>query len=89
MMHIHIYEHYFENETLERLAKFGDEENKQMIFGGRKEFFGSQSMQFGQRKLIKQIYQLLPSKFSARDLEKLLKNIVSMRPSTAWIVDKK
>ena len=68
-----IYEHYFENETLERLAKFGDEENKQMIFGGRKEFFGSQSMQFGQRKLIKQIYHLLPAKFSARDLEKLLK----------------
>lgn len=68
-----IYEHYFENKTLEKLAQFGDNENKQMIFGGRKEFFGSQSMQFGQRKLIKQIYHLLPSKYSAKDLEKLLK----------------
>lgn len=68
-----IYQHYFEKETVERLAAFGDEENRQMIFGGRKDFFGSQSMQFGQRKWMKQIYHLLPDKFSAKELQSLLK----------------
>ncbi len=68
-----IYEHYFTNETLERLARFGDEENRQMIFGGRKSFYGSQSMQMGQLRIIKKLYHLFPDKFSAKELENLLK----------------
>lgn len=68
-----IYEHYFTQETLERLAMFGDEENRQMIFGGRKSFYGSQSMRMGQRRLIKQLYHYFPEKVSAKELEKILK----------------
>ncbi|MGX7025437.1 Cof-type HAD-IIB family hydrolase [Vagococcus hydrophili] len=68
-----IYEHYFENETLERLAQFADEENRQLIFGGRKEFYGSQSMKMGQRRWLKQLYHLFPDKYSAKDLEKFIK----------------
>ena len=70
-----IYQHYFKRETVEALATFGDEENRQMIFGGRKAFFGSQSMQFGQRKWMKQLYHLLPGNFSAKDLQNLLKKL--------------
>ncbi|MBO0477384.1 Cof-type HAD-IIB family hydrolase [Vagococcus sp. DIV0080] len=68
-----IFENPFSHETLRRLAEFGDNENKQMIFGSRKEFYGSQSMQLGQRKLIKHLYHLLPDQVSAKELEKWLK----------------
>lgn len=68
-----IFENPFNQETLKRLAEFGDSENKQMIFGSRKEFYGSQSMQLGQRKLIKHLYHLLPDQVSAKELEKWLK----------------
>ncbi len=68
-----IFENPFSQETLKRLAEFGDSENKQMIFGSRKEFYGSQSMQLGQRKLIKHLYHLLPDQVSAKELEKWLK----------------
>ncbi|MFW7420268.1 Cof-type HAD-IIB family hydrolase [Vagococcus fluvialis] len=68
-----IYQQPFPNETLEKLAIFGDEEERQMLFGGRKAFFGSQSMQLGQRKWIKQIQPLLPANYSAKELQSLLK----------------
>lgn len=68
-----IYQQPFPKETLEKLARFGDEENRQMLFGGRKAFFGSQSMQLGQRKWIKQIQHLLPANYSAKELQELLK----------------
>lgn len=67
-----IYEHYFSNETLERLASFGDLENRQMVFGGRKDFYGSPSMRMGQRRLIKQLYHYLPDRISVKDLENVL-----------------
>lgn len=67
-----IYEHYFSKETLEKLATFGDQENRQLVFGGRKDFYGSRSMRMGQRRLIKQLYHYLPDKLSVKDLEKIL-----------------
>lgn len=68
-----IYENYFSIETLERLARFGDKEDRQMIFGSRHAFYGSSSMKIGQRKMIKKIYHLLPDTWSKKELTHLIK----------------
>ncbi|HCM89399.1 MULTISPECIES: Cof-type HAD-IIB family hydrolase [Vagococcus] len=68
-----IYEHVFTNDTLEKLAEFADAEKRQMIFGTRKEFYGSQSMKMGQRRWLKQLYHLLPDKISFKELENVIK----------------
>ncbi|MGY3766342.1 Cof-type HAD-IIB family hydrolase [Vagococcus vulneris] len=76
-----IYEHPFSKELLQKLAAFGDSEERQMSFGGRKRYYGSMSMRIGQRKLIKKLYQTLPKSISITELNKLLKqkNIVPKR----------
>ena len=70
-----IYENPFEQEVVEKLARFGDEEKRQMIFGGRKRFYGSKSMQFGQKKLLKKLYHLIPKKMVKNDLQKVLNKL--------------
>ncbi|AQP54374.1 hypothetical protein CBF34_01830 [Vagococcus penaei] len=68
-----IYERIFTREVLEKLIALGDEEERQIVFGSRKKYYGSLSMRLGQRKLIKKIYQKLPKSITTKELHRLLK----------------
>lgn len=68
-----VYQHPFTKETLTKLAQFGDRGERQMIFGSRKNFYGSQSMKMGQTKWLKKVYQALPKGLSPRKINEILK----------------
>lgn len=79
-----IYEKYFKAETLREIAKFADEGNRDLVFGGRHRFYGSRSIRLGQKKIMKQLYHYLPQAIKNGDLSRQLDQRAKLPTSKSY-----
>lgn len=78
-----IYQNPFPTDTVKDLAIYGDLEDKQMIFGGRKTFYGSESMKIGQKKWINALTHVV----SKSTMFKIADKGANLYPSADLFID--
>ncbi|MGX7014811.1 HAD family hydrolase [Vagococcus silagei] len=79
-----VFEHYFDADTLHDLAKFADENKREIVFGGRKEFYGSRSIRLGQKKVMKKMYAYLPKVNSNEKMDHMLEDLIPNKVRTHY-----